>query len=99
MEKNIDKSIRLIIRDDGKDEHYWTNSTGNRFRSTWEGLTFEQVCKDHIMAIKYKLRIPGILTEESSWSQRGDTMNFEYIEITDISQLNVYIDDILKNYF
>lgn len=26
-------------------------------------------------------------------------MNFEYIEITDISQLNVYIDDILKNIF
>ena len=56
----------------GKDEHYWTNSTGNRSRSTWEGLTFEQVCKDHIMAIKYKLGIPGILTEESSWFQRGD---------------------------
>ena len=56
----------------GKDEHYWTNSTGDRSRGTWEGLTFEQVCKDHIMAIKYKLGIPGILTEESSWFQRGD---------------------------
>lgn len=56
----------------GKDEHYWTNSTGDRSRSIWEGLTFEQVCKDHVMAIKYKLGIPGILTEESSWFQRGD---------------------------
>lgn len=56
----------------GVDEHYWTNSTGNRSRSVWEGLTFEQVCKDHIMGIKYKLGIPGVLTEESSWFQRGD---------------------------
>lgn len=56
----------------GKDEHYWTNSAGNRSRMAWEGLTFEQVCKDHIMAIKYRLGIPGILTEESSWFQRGD---------------------------
>lgn len=56
----------------GKAEHYWTNSMGNRSRSTWEGLTFKQVCKDQLMAIEYKLGIPGSLTEESSWFQRGD---------------------------
>lgn len=33
------------MSDDGNDEHYWTNSTGDRSRGTWEGLTFEQVCK------------------------------------------------------
>lgn len=61
------------IRDNyGKDEHYWSNSTNDRSRMVWEGLAFEQVCKDHIMAIKHKLGIPGILTEESSWFVRGD---------------------------
>ncbi len=62
-----------FIRDNyGKDEHYWSNSVNDRSREVWEGLTFEQVCKYHVMAIKYKLGIPGILTEESSWFVRGD---------------------------
>lgn len=62
-----------FIRDNyGKDEHYWSNSTGKRSREVWEGLTFEQVCKDHVMAIKFKLGIPGILTEESSWYVQAD---------------------------
>ena len=56
----------------GIDNYYWTNSTNDRSRNVWEALCFEQICKDHIMAIKFKLGIPGVLTEESSWFVRGD---------------------------
>ena len=56
----------------GKDEHYWSNSTDNPSRRAWEGLIFEQVCKDHIFAIKQKLGISGILSEESAWFVRAD---------------------------
>ena len=61
------------IRDNyGKDEHYWSNAIDNPARRSWAGLTFEQVCKDHISQIKHKLGISGVLTEESVWYTRGD---------------------------
>ena len=58
-----------------KDEHYWSNSTDNPARRTWEGLVFEQICKDHVFAIKQKLGISGILSEESAWFVRADKEN------------------------
>lgn len=51
----------------GKDEHFWSNAIDNPARKVWEGLTFEQLCKDHIPQIKKKLGISGVLSEESSW--------------------------------
>ncbi len=61
------------IRDNyGKDEHFWSNSVDNPSRTSWEELVFEQVCRDHIAAIKHKLGISGVLSEESSWFIRAD---------------------------
>ncbi len=51
----------------GRDEHYWSNTLENPARRAWAGLTFEQLCKDHIPQIKRKLGIAGVLSEESSW--------------------------------
>ena len=56
----------------GIDTHYWSNTLDSPSRKTWAGITFEQVCKDHIMQIKHKLGISGILTEQSSWSVKAD---------------------------
>ena len=56
----------------GKDEHYWSNAVDNPSRRSWSGLTFEQLCKDHISQIKKKLGISGVLTEESIWYTKGD---------------------------
>ena len=44
----------------------------NPSRRSWSGLTFEQLCKDHISQIKKKLGISGVLTEESIWYTKGD---------------------------
>lgn len=41
-------------------------------RRAWAGLTFEQLCKDHISQMKQKLGISGVLTEESVWFTRED---------------------------
>ncbi|MBQ6566407.1 MAG: AAA family ATPase [Treponema sp.] len=64
--------FRFIKDNIGKDGQYWSNSTDNPARRSWEGLAFEQVCKDHIAAIKHKIGISGILSEESSWFVRED---------------------------
>ena len=59
--------FRFIKDGFGKDEHFWSNTLDNPSRRAWAGLTFEQLCKDHILSIKKKLGISGVLSEESSW--------------------------------
>ncbi len=61
-----------FVRDKyGKDEHFWSNTTDNPARNAWQGLTFEQLCKDHIAQIKKKLGISGILSTVSAWAKQG----------------------------
>ena len=55
----------------GVDENFWSNAIDNPARRTWIGLTFEQLCKDHIVQIKRSLGISGVLTEESIWFSKG----------------------------
>lgn len=56
----------------GRDEHFWSDMLDNPSRRAWAGLTFEQVCKDHIPQIKKSLGISGVLSENSVWTSRGD---------------------------
>jgi hypothetical protein len=51
----------------GKDHNFWSHANDYPSRRAWSGLTFEQLCKDHIPQIKAKLGISGVLTEESIW--------------------------------
>ena len=59
--------FRFLKDKSGNDEHYWSNTFDNPSRRVWAGLTFEQLCKDHIPQIKKKLGIAGVLSQESSW--------------------------------
>lgn len=62
-----------FIRDyPGRDEQFWSHSYSSAAKHSWAGFTFEQVCKDHILQIKQKLGISGVLAEQSSWFRRGD---------------------------
>ncbi len=63
--------FRYIKDNYGKDEHYWSNTNDSPSRKVWEGLSFEQICKDHIGLIKKKLGITGVMSEVSSWSRPG----------------------------
>lgn len=77
------------IRDHyGKDPHFWKNMIDNPSRRVWEGLTFEQICKDHLPQIKAKLGIAGVLSEESSWFVKPD----EERGISDGAQIDLLID-------
>lgn len=67
--------FKFIQGNHGRDEHFWRNSYGSPGKLSWCGLTFEQVCKDHIPQIKQKLGISGVLAEESSWRKQGDEEN------------------------
>ena len=69
----------------GKDEHYWSNTQENPSRKSWAGLTFEQVCKDHLHQIKQKIGISNVLTEVSSWFSKAD-------EVHDGAQIDLIID-------
>ena len=62
--------FRFLRDDHGRDEHFWSHTYGSPAKYAWAGLTFEQVCKDHIPQIKRKLGILGVLAEESSWFVR-----------------------------
>lgn len=64
--------FRYIHKNYGKDEHYWSNAIDNPARKVWAGLTFEQICKDHIGQIKQTLGISGVLSQESAWFTEGD---------------------------
>ena len=64
--------FRYIKDHYGKDEYYWSNALDIPARRAWAGLTFEQLCKDHIAEIKRKLGISGVLSQESVWHTNGD---------------------------
>ncbi len=64
--------FRFLKDNNGKDEHYWSKAIDNPSRKSWSGLTFEQLCKDHIEQIKIKLGISGVLSEEYIWYIKAD---------------------------
>ncbi|MDY6416957.1 MAG: ATP-binding protein, partial [Succinivibrio dextrinosolvens] len=64
--------FKFIKENYGKDDHYWSNAVDNPAKRTWEGLVFEQICRDHVSSIKKRLGISGVLSEESSWYVKGD---------------------------
>ena len=62
-----------FIKDNyGKDESFWSRSYDNPSVRAWYGLTFEQLCKDHMAQIKKALGISGVISEESSWYVKGN---------------------------
>lgn len=63
--------LRFIKDNYGKDEAFWIRSYDNPALRTWYGLTFEQLCKDHVAQIKKALGISGVVSEESEWYIRS----------------------------
>ena len=73
--------FRFIKDNYGKEEHFWSNMTDNPSRTAWTGLTFEQVCNDHVAQIKHKLEIAGVLSEVSSWKKDGSSDDGAQIDL------------------
>lgn len=64
--------FRFVKDNYGKDELFWSHALDLPSRRVWAGLTFEQLCKDHMPQIKNKLGIPSVLTSEYIWNYKGD---------------------------
>lgn len=64
--------FRFLKDRHGKDKSFWSHASDLPSRRVWSGLTFEQLCKDHIPQIRRKLGISGMLTEEFVWFTKED---------------------------
>ncbi|MBQ0071610.1 MAG: AAA family ATPase [Spirochaetales bacterium] len=64
--------FHFLKNQEGRDEAFWRNSQGNAAIRTWKGLAFENVCMDHLEAIKKTLRVDHLPTECSVWHTAKD---------------------------
>ena len=60
------------MKDEPKDEHFWSNQLNTPAINTWQGYAFERVCLEHIAQIKQKLGISGVFTDINSWYCKTD---------------------------
>lgn len=63
--------FKYIRENSVKDERYWSNSINLPSHHSWSGLSFENLCLDHIRQIKKRLEIGGVLSEQSIWHMTG----------------------------
>ena len=61
-----------FMKDEPKDEHFWSNQLNTPAINTWQGYAFERVCLEHIAQIKQKLGISGVFTDINSWYCKTD---------------------------
>lgn len=64
--------FKFIHNKYGLDENFWSGATETPLINSWAGLTFEQLCLDHIQQIKKKLSIGGVISTQSTWRTDGD---------------------------
>ena len=63
--------LRFLAHKRGRSS--WLQLSNQPIYKAWSGYAFENVCLRHVHAIKKALGINGILTNEYSWIQKGDT--------------------------
>lgn len=61
-----------FMSDGTTDTHFWSSRINTPQMNTWMGLAFERVCLLHIVQIKSKLGISGVVTDVNSWYCRPD---------------------------
>ena len=55
-----------------KNSGYWQRFENTSKLTSWRGLSFENLCFNHIPQIKNALGISGVYTEESAWIRQGN---------------------------
>ena len=53
------------------DMHFWQNSRNEGNVAAWRGLSFEELCANHIDKIKDALKVGGVLSQEASLTIKG----------------------------
>lgn len=59
--------MRFIKNHNPHDENFWLANIDSPEQRAWSGYAFEQVCLNHLFAIKKSLGISGVLTQSASW--------------------------------
>lgn len=70
---------------DNKTNSSWLQMSAKPAYKTWSGYAFENLCFKHIFAIKKALGISGIISNDYSWTLKGN-------ETTDGAQIDFIID-------
>ncbi len=83
--------LAFIENKEKLDENFFTSNLSNQNVTSWRGISFENVCFNHIQQIKKSLEILGIASEESPYSIIGDRE-----EGTQIDMLIVRKDDVIN---
>lgn len=63
--------LRFVKNNDNISAHYWETSIDSQKVVTWRGLSFENVCFNHVDEIKKAMGIQGVSTKCSSWTKFG----------------------------
>lgn len=71
--------FNFIAENSSKDENFWTHRLQSPKLRTWQGLTFEIVCLQHLDQIKSALGISGMATDASIW--RSDDSEYGKAQI------------------
>ncbi len=56
-------------------ENFWSSGNTNQTLNIWRGLSFENLCLNHIDKIKDALKIGGVISTSSSWYYKDDEEN------------------------
>lgn len=84
----------------------WLNISDTQTVAVWRGLSFENVCFNHIAQIKFSLGISGVSTNESLWSKRGnneeDGAQIDLIivrrdNVVNMCEIKFYSDEYIAN--
>ena len=51
-------------------EHFWTSIIGSAKHRAWSGYAFEQVCMQHVVQIRQKLGIAGVVSYSAAWRSK-----------------------------
>ncbi len=64
--------LRFIADNTNYEQGVWLHAIDHPRQRAWAGLAFEHICLAHIPQIKKALGISGILSQSSTWRDKGD---------------------------
>jgi len=96
--------LKFIEKQHAVEANIWTQLSQSQSYKTWSGYAFENVCMQHVEAIKYTLGISGIYTETASYlhTKTEDEPGFQIDMLIDradnalhICEMKYYADEVI----
>lgn len=93
--------LKFVKNSNALNEDFWLTNVGSPSVAAWRGFAFENVCFNHIAAIKKALGISGVATKHSAWTkqdQNGDGLQIDLIierndNIVNMCEIKFYGDE------